>query len=110
MTSWPALAPLSRDSFVANVLWAGVNLACQGALGREMDFRGNHRRGEVSCDDGQGDNLHVVWDEAGVVALVHEHELPRHVPWEPPPPPPLQGLAELAGRELSGLISATGCL
>jgi len=31
------------------------------------------------------------------------------VPWNPPPPP-LQGLAELGGRALSGLISATGCL
>jgi hypothetical protein len=110
MTSGPDLPPLSRDAFVANVLWIGVNFACQGALGRELDFRGNHRRGEVSCNDGQGDNLHVLWDEGGVVALVHEHELPRHVPFDPPPPPPLQGLAELGGRKLSGLIKATGCL
>ncbi|MBK6516445.1 MAG: hypothetical protein IPG04_20650 [Polyangiaceae bacterium] len=103
----PSILPaLRRDSFVANVLWVGVSLLCQGPLGSGLDFRANARRGKAYCENGQGDELLVLWDEHGVVALVHDDdELPA--PLTPPPPSVLQGLME---RALSGSVKATGWL
>ena len=69
-----ALAPaLSRDSFVANALWVGVELACQARLcDSDLNFRGNFHRGTISCNDGQGDSFKVTWDDVGVVVRIYE--------------------------------------
>lgn len=102
----PLLPALRRDPFVANVLWVGVCLLCQGTLGRGLDFRGSLRSGEAYCEDGQGDEILVLWDEQGVLALVvDDDELPA--PLIPPPPSALQGLTE---RALSRSVRATSWL
>lgn len=111
---------LTRDAFVANVLWVGVCFFCQGQLGSsELDFRGNRLRGEAHCDNGQGDHVDVFWDEHGVLALVRDDDaLPvscyakqrGYVPFEPLPPPPPADLRGLIDRARSGLESATGWL
>ncbi len=100
------LPELSRVTFVANVLWTGVSLACQGQLDSDMmDFRGNSHRGTVSCNDGQGDSLEVAWNEEGVVLLVHEKG--ERVASVPDLPPALQ---ELAQQAQSGSLSVTAWL
>ena len=99
-------APLSRDPFVANVLWVGVCLLCHAPLSSDEDFRGNAGSGEAYWEDGLGDDLIVLWDEQGVVALVHDHH-ERLAPLIPPPPPALRGLTE---RALSSAVRATGWL
>ena len=100
--STPPQRPLRRDSFVANALWAGISFACEGRLSRDLDFRGNHESGQVSCNDGQGDSFKVLWDEHGVLLVVYElGELP--VPMTPLPPPALRGLTEaVAGAATRG--------
>jgi hypothetical protein len=104
MQSTPLL-DVSRDTFVANVLWIGVGLACQGQLDEDTDFRGNRRRGTVSCNDGQGDSLEVAWDERGVVLLVHEKgERALGVPELP------ASLQELAQQAVSGSPRVTAYL
>jgi hypothetical protein len=91
--STPPQRPLRRDSFVANALWAGISFACEGRLSGDLDFRGNHESGQVSCNDGQGDSFKVLWDEHGVQLVVYElGELP--VQMTPSPPPALRGLTE----------------
>ena len=100
------LPELSRETFVANVLWVGVSLACQGQLDSDMmDFRGNSRCGTVSCNDGQGDSFEVAWDEEGVVLLVHEKgERVASVADLPP------AVRELAQQALSGSPRVTAWL
>ncbi len=107
------LPALSRDAFVANVLWVGVCCLCQGGLGDCLEFRGNQRRGEARCNNGQGDHVDVFWDEHGVLALVRDDDrlpvsyyanVPNYrpsVPLPPPPPAALQGLTERAGSDLA---------
>ncbi len=105
--STPPQRPLRRDSSVANALWAGISFACEGRLSRDLDFRGNHESGQVSCNDGQGDSFKVLWDADGVVVHIHEHELPRWASLNPPPPVALQ---RLAARAVSGMMSVPGWL
>ena len=95
MTTSPELPALSREAFVANVLWVGVTLACQGPIGGDLDFCGNRRRGEAHCNNGQGDWLQVLWDQHGVLVLVRDN-YERAVPLDPPPPPDLRELVERA--------------
>lgn len=100
------LRALHRDSFVANVLWVGICLLCQGAICSELDFRGGTQRGEVDCENGLGDLLRVRWDDQGVVALVHHHHEPT-ARLTPSAPDLIAGLAESA---LTGFVRPTGWL